>query len=390
MDPDDPYIGTFGGEPAGGPSEINAPPPPPQAPAPPPQAAYAQAPAATTQPAASGLAGLFGLFGGGGLGGGGVTTTAGTPGAAPGINQSMIGLGLGMLGGNVFNKWGPALRGYQTGAAADLARQQQVNQYGYQQQSLALQREHMGLQRELAYRPQIHYQTYEDPDGIVRTHAFMFDPRSRTSREMSLGDADKFSNQGVPRTLDPLYPGGPRIEVPYGSKFSEYRKRIDATRQRIATGEETAAEADAKRHYDNMKAAEDQIVKDDLDKEGIGWAGRYSKGVGALPSWAQPPGKAFDYNSAKETFLTGVARRKLNASELATMDRTYFPQPGDDAAAIKAKRALRQQAIETAKSGMAPVYRYQPQKQGPQVGERKQFKQGWGVWNGTDWVPEAR
>jgi hypothetical protein len=277
----------------------------------------------------------------------------------------MIGLGLGMLGGNIFNKWGPALRGYQTGAAADLARQQQVNTYGYQQQSLAqtaqLQREHMALQRELANKPQIHYQAYEDPDGIVRTHAFMFEPGSRTSRELSLGDADKLSNQGHPTTLEPLYPGGPRIEVPYGTKVSEYRKRIDATRQRIATGEETAAEADAKRHYDNMKAAEDQIIKGDLDKEGIGMAGRYAKGVGALPSWAQPPGKAFDYNSAKETFLTGVARRKLNASELATMDRTYFPQPGDDETAIKTKRALRQRALEAAKSGMAPVYRYKPE-----------------------------
>jgi hypothetical protein len=28
-----------------------------------------------------------------------------------------------------------------------------------------------------------------------------------------------------------------------------------------------------------------------------------------------------------------------------------------------------------------------PAQGGPAIGTRKQFKQGWGVWNGTDWVP---
>jgi hypothetical protein len=32
----------------------------------------------------------------------------------------------------------------------------------------------------------------------------------------------------------------------------------------------------------------------------------------------------------------------------------------------------------------------QPAAPAPKVGERKQFKQGWGVWNGTTWVPEAK
>ena len=33
--------------------------------------------------------------------------------------------------------------------------------------------------------------------------------------------------------------------------------------------------------------------------------------------------------------------------------------------------------------GAAPAA---PAAGAPQVGERKQFKQGWGTWNGTEWV----
>src|SRR5262245_43880538 len=94
---------------------------------------------------------------------------AGVPGAAPGWQQGAIGLGLGLLRSNPFNRFGSALEGYQRGAAADVARQQLVNQYGYQQQQLGiqgaqlgLQRERLGLERELAYKPQVQFRQNEE------------------------------------------------------------------------------------------------------------------------------------------------------------------------------------------------------------------------------------
>ena len=228
MDPDDPYSGTVGGEAA--PLGLgDAPPPAP--PPPPPETAYAQAPAAAAQPTTNGLAGLFGLFGGsGGLGGGGVTTTAGTPGAAPSINQSMVGLGLGMLSGNPFNKWGAAMRGYQTGAAADLARQQQVNQYGYQQQELALrraqmaqtaelQRQQMQLSRDIAFKPQVQFHLNEDTGDW---DAFQYDPVKQTMRKMPIAAADKMAAQeGVDTTA---VVAGQTLQCPAGVNCREWRK----------------------------------------------------------------------------------------------------------------------------------------------------------------------
>jgi hypothetical protein len=258
MDPDDPYGGTVGGEAAPLGLGNAVPPTPPQPPAPPPQAAYAQAPApapaaATTQPAASGLAGLFGLFGGG-LGGGGVTTTAGTPGAAPGMSQSMIGLGLGMLGGNPFNKWGPALRGYQTGAAADLARQQQVNTYGYQQQELGLrraqmaqtaqlQREQMGLQRDIAFRPQVSFHQNEETG---EWEALQHDPAKGTARIIPIEQADKLADQaGVNATwFSPItgknepYPAG--IDTPRARR--QFRQDMAKVNADFAAGKINASQ----------------------------------------------------------------------------------------------------------------------------------------------------
>ena len=256
MDPDDPYSGTFGGEAA--PIGLgNAPPPAPPSPSPPPpEAAYAQAPAAAAQPTTNGLAGLFGLFGGGGgLGGGGVTTTAGTPGAAPGINQSMIGLGLGMLSGNPFNKWGAAMRGYQTGAAADLARQQQVNTYGYQQQELALrraqmaqtadlQRKQMELQRDIAFKPQMQFRQNEETGDW---EALQYDPIKGTVKNIPIAQADKLAGQpGVSSTYrspisgrDEPYPPG--IDTPRAR--TEFRRDMAKTQADIAAGRITAWQA---------------------------------------------------------------------------------------------------------------------------------------------------
>src|SRR5215475_16044095 len=107
----------------------------------------------------SGLGSWLSLFGGG-------QPAAPQAGTAPGWQQAAAGLGLGLLSGNPFNKWGAALEGYQRGAAADVARQQMTNQYSYQQQALKqtadLARERMGLERELAYKPQVQFRQNEE------------------------------------------------------------------------------------------------------------------------------------------------------------------------------------------------------------------------------------
>src|SRR5262245_31988352 len=68
-------------------------------------------------------------------------------GGAPGYTQSMIGLGLGLLAGTPFNRYGAAMTGYQQGAQADLARATEARQAAYQQQSLAQQRAQADLAR---------------------------------------------------------------------------------------------------------------------------------------------------------------------------------------------------------------------------------------------------
>src|SRR5215475_9447405 len=106
----------------------------------------------------SGLGSWLSLFGGG-------QPAAPQAGTAPGWQQAAAGLGLGLLSGNPFNKWGAALEGYQRGAAADVTRQQMANQYAYQQQQLAqraqLQREEMKLRRDIANMPPSSIRTVE-------------------------------------------------------------------------------------------------------------------------------------------------------------------------------------------------------------------------------------
>jgi len=90
------------------------------------------------------------------------TTPAPTPAPAPappspttglgggGPWQSLAGLGLGMLAGNPFNKWGAAMQGYQRGAAADQAAAAQAETARYHQQQLQLHRDQMAQSERLA------------------------------------------------------------------------------------------------------------------------------------------------------------------------------------------------------------------------------------------------
>jgi len=93
-------------------------------------------------------------------GGGGLTGLLGS--------QRMIGLGMGLLAGNQFDRWGPAMKGYQVGASEDLKAQQLERDRALRQQQLAMQR--AGLDRE--------------PEGIRQLRAMGIDPTSDQAREM--------------------------------------------------------------------------------------------------------------------------------------------------------------------------------------------------------------
>jgi|SRR5215472_12515713 len=185
------------------------------------------------------LSGLGSWMGGGGSG---QAAPAGQPGAAPGWQQGAIGLGLGMLAGNPFNKWGPALSGYQRGAAADLARQQQINQYNYQQQGLGIQRDRLALARELAYKPQVQFRQNEETG---EWEALQYDPLKQTVRSLPIGQADKIAAQeGVASTYrDPL--SGRDVPFPPGMTARarmEFRRDMVKAQADLAAGKITASQ----------------------------------------------------------------------------------------------------------------------------------------------------
>src|SRR5262245_51489027 len=144
--------------------------------------------AAPAAPAATPWGGLGSLLGGGG-------------GRGPGMSQGMIGLGLGLLAGNPFDRYSAALKGYQAGASQDEARWAQQQNEAYRQQALAqqaaLQQQHMALQRELAYKPQVHFAEEEDPaTGYKRARAFLTYPQTGKIQEIPLDTGERLANQG--------------------------------------------------------------------------------------------------------------------------------------------------------------------------------------------------
>src|SRR5262245_30943823 len=84
------------------------------------------APAAPAPAPASPWAGLGSIFGGGG----GAQSS-------PGMSQGMIGLGLGLLAGNPFDRYSAALKGYQAGASQDEARFAQAQNEAFRRAQLA-------------------------------------------------------------------------------------------------------------------------------------------------------------------------------------------------------------------------------------------------------------
>jgi hypothetical protein len=149
-------------------------------------------------------------------------------------------LGLGLLSGNPFNKWGNAMRGYQTGAAQDLTRQGQVNQYGYQQQELAVRREQMAqalsihreeMQRqrdlmrqqyEIAMKPQAHFVEQWDPVEQRRvTKGYLHYPATGEIRPMKLDEGGGTPAPAGGATVHT--PNGP-VRVPPGVDLETFAK----------------------------------------------------------------------------------------------------------------------------------------------------------------------
>jgi hypothetical protein len=71
---------------------------------------------------------------------------------------------------------------------------------------------------------------------------------------------------------------------------------------------------------------------------------------GALPNWLQS-GDRQAFEQAKNNFATAVLRRESGASiaptEFATLEKTYFPMPGDDEQVLEQKEELRNTVINS-------------------------------------------
>jgi hypothetical protein len=71
---------------------------------------------------------------------------------------------------------------------------------------------------------------------------------------------------------------------------------------------------------------------------------------GALPNWLQS-GDRQAFEQAKNNFATAVLRRESGASiaptEFATLEKTYFPMPGDDEQVLQQKEELRNTVINS-------------------------------------------
>ena len=347
-----------------------------------PQAAYAQAPAPTPPPVAppqsqaGGLGSLFGLFGAGGQG-----AAPAADATRPGWQQGAIGLGLGMLAGNPFDRWGPALKGYQAGAAQDVARAQQAETAKYHQQSLAqtaeLQRQHMALQRELAYRPQLHFGMYENEYGLQTPYAVMVNPRTGGSQPVDIGVADKLSGHpGMgPITLqNPLDPNNP-IQVYPGQDVKTIRRKLSDVYAEVQAGTQSVDQGRAQYAATQMEAANNALKKENLDQALMSPGRAAVQGVGQTLGPAGRVGAGFlqsfnggdKYRQALDqgnTFINALLARRPGARREDLMEQ-FLPGPNDSEQMRLDKQQRRQDAIRDIQAEGSPAYRLQ-QRQQPQ------------------------
>ena len=336
-----------------------------------PQAAYAYQPPAAPAPPPSpqgqggGLGGLFSMCGGGsGLGGGQAADAT-----KPGWQQGVIGLGLGLLAGNPFNKWGAALQGYQRGAAADVTRAQQAENVRYHGQELEMRRQALALQRELAYKPQFHFGEYEDPATGLRTpYAVQIDQRTGRATPLSLGVADRLAAQsGGGVTLTDPYDRP--YQVPAGVNPRPIREEFAKIRAQIASGVVSVDQGRAQLAATQIGTANEALKKDDLDHQGLSRYGTLREGVGerlgplgGVLGGVGQSAQGQAYSDHKNTFINGLMARRPGTPRDA-LDREYFPQPGESSATVEHKRQLREDVVNAIRAEGGPGFRGPPPAQ---------------------------
>jgi hypothetical protein len=296
-----------------------------------------------------------------------------------------------LLAGNPFNKWGPALQGYQRGAAADLAARTQAQNEAYRQQELALRKTALGQQYEIAMKPQISFHVDPNTDEI---RAFAASPADGSVREISIGNADKLSAAGVPSQV--FNPFTQQYEdCPPGVKCKDLRKRYSDMYADVKMGKETAPQALARDSYQVVKNANDELAKDDLDlqafkpntsiAEGVAGTGRLGKAIAAKTS--DPATTRFI--EQKNAFMSEYAKwKRLTPAQAQSMETYFFGEANGNKAEAPIYRQRRAAVAEALQQAQGPAGRAAQGVQGLRIGDRKQFKQGWGVWNGTTYVPE--
>jgi len=277
--------------------------------------------------------------------------------------SSLISAGLGMLGGG----WLGGAQGYARGAALDQAAAQQAATERYRQQELAFRRQALGQQYEIAMKPQISFHIDPNTDEI---RAFSVNPRSGSVQEISINNADKLSQAGVPAQV--FNPFSEQYEdCPPGIKCKDLRKRYSDEYANVKMGKESAPQALARDSYQVVKDANANLTKDETDlqafkpntslAEGVAGTGRLGRGIAT--KFSDPATTRFI--EQKNAFMSEYAKwKRLNADQAQRMEPYFFGDPNGNAAdapIYRDRRAQVQEALRQAQGAAARV-------QAPRVG----------------------
>ena len=123
--------------------------------------------------------------------------------------NTLLQLGLGLLGTNRIHPWQGVSEAAARGAAADeairnsaLAEQQARELNAYRKQELGLRGAQLSLQRDIAFKPQVHFGVLENVQGYQEPWSAIFDPRTGVSRRVPLDVGEKMAGQpGVGSTI---------------------------------------------------------------------------------------------------------------------------------------------------------------------------------------------
>jgi hypothetical protein len=136
--------------------------------------------------------------------------------------------------------------------------------------------------------------------------------------------------------------------------------------RREATKTMTKEQSDAATFSDRMVMS-NRII-DQLEKQGTSAKGKFLDstvfGVG-IPGSNYAQSKEYQqYRQARENFAYALLRRETGAAiqpfEYETIDKTYFPQPGDDKDLLAQKAQARKVALEGMQRAAGPTYSVSP------------------------------